>query len=452
MGFSQSILSPPRTIVGSFVAAILVGAVCLTMPWAAANGRSIGFINALFTATSAVCVTGLVVVDTGSKFSVAGQTVILALIQLGGLGIMTFSTFFLSLGGKKRVSLREKMLIQDALNYYDTGTLFQLIRNIFLFTFAFEAAGTLLLLPSMVQEVGWSRAPYYAIFHSISAFCNAGFGLFSDSLTRFRSDSLLNFTVILLIVAGGIGFPVLYQLWRGFWSSPKGKEDRMGLSFHTRIVLRTTFFLIVVVALLILFFERSGVLKGMSWDDRFWAVLFQSVTPRTAGFNTIPIAKLREPTLILLTLAMFVGASPGGTGGGIKTTTFVVVASSIWATIKERNQTVLFKRTISPKVISKAFAIFFLSLCLVVLYTIFILEIDRRFSITQVFFEVVSAFGTVGLSTGITPMLSSVSKFFLSLLMLAGRVGPLPLGLALAQAPSEPPPAIKYPEGKVMVG
>ena len=450
MGLSQAILSPPRVIVGSFVGAILVGAVCLTMPWAAANGHSVGFINALFTATSAVCVTGLVVVDTGTRFSLAGQLVILTLIQLGGLGIMTFSTFFLSLG-RRRVSLREKIVIQDALNYYDTETLFQLLRNIFLFTLVFEAVGALLLLPSMVQAVGWKKAPYYAVFHSISAFCNAGFGLFSDSLSRFRGDSLLNFTVIMLIVLGGIGFPVLYQLWRGFWSTGQEQRDRMGLSFHTKIVLRTTLFLIVSLALLILFFERSGILQGLSWNERFWAVLFQSVTPRTAGFNTIPIAKLREPTLVLLTLAMFIGASPGGTGGGIKTTTFVVVVSSIWATIKERNQTVLMKRTIPTKVISKAFAIFFLSLCLVVVYTIFLLEIDPRFSITQVFFEVVSAFGTVGLSTGITPLLSPVSKFFLSLLMLAGRVGPLTLVVALAHS-GELPPQIKYPEGKVMVG
>ena len=451
MGLSQSILSPPRTIVGSFVGAILAGAVCLVMPWATSDGHSIGFINALFTATSAVCVTGLIVADTGSRFSLAGQIVILTLIQLGGLGIMTFSTFFLSLGGKKRVSLREKMMIQDALNYYDTETLFQLIRNIFLFTMVFEAIGAVLLLPSMAHEVGWHNALYYAVFHSVSAFCNAGFGLFSDSLSRFRGDSLLNFTVVTLIVLGGIGFPVLYQLWRGFWKPGQVSKDRMGLSFHTKIVLRSTLFLIALVFLFIFFFERTGVLRGLSWNESFWVVFFQAVTPRTAGFNTIPIAKLREPTLILLTLAMFIGASPGGTGGGIKTTTFVVVSSSIWATIRERNQAVLFNRTLSPKVISKAFAIFFVSLCLVVFYTIFILEIDPRFSITQVFFEVVSAFGTVGLSTGITPMLSSASKLFLSILMLAGRVGPLTIVLALAHSSSSPP-EIRYPEGKVMVG
>ena len=435
---------------GSFVGAILIGAICLTMPWASSNGQSVGFINALFTATSAVCVTGLVVVDTGSRFSFAGQVVILTLIQLGGLGIMTFSTFFLSLGGKKRFSLRERMLIQDALNYYDTESLFQLIRNIFLFTMLFEAIGAMLLLPSMAQEVGWSRAPYYAVFHSISAFCNAGFGLFSDSLSRFVGDPLVNFTVMMLIVMGGIGFPVLHQLWRGFWRSGHG-EERVNLSFHTRIVIRATLFLIVSVALLILFFERHGILAHLTWNERFWAVLFQSVTPRTAGFNTVPINQLREPTLILLTLAMFIGASPGGTGGGIKTTTFVVVISSIWATIKESSHTVLMKRTIPSKVISKAFAIFFLSLCLVVVYTLLLLEIDPQFSITQVFFEVVSAFGTVGLSTGITPMLSPASKVLLSILMLAGRVGPLTIVLALAQA-GAPPPEIRYPEANVMVG
>jgi len=438
-------LSPPQIVVGSFLVVIILGTLFLTLPIATVDGKGLSFVNALFTATSATCVTGLIVVDTGKAFTLMGQLVILFLIQIGGLGVMTLSTFFLSLIGRK-ISLKGKIVVQDALNYYEMESLVELIRHILAFTFIIEFFGVLLLFSVFSSKFGLAKGLYCAIFHSISAFCNAGFSLFSNSLVSYQDNILVNFTMMALIFLGGIGFPVLYSLYS---LSSKKESGSLALKFQTQLVLTASFVLIVIGAAFFLAFEWHHSLVGFSFKRKLLIALFQAITPRTAGFNTINIGVLKDVTLLLLVVLMFIGASPGGTGGGIKTTTMAVVLFTIKAIVKREPEVGIFRRSVSWNVVSKAFAIFFLSLSLIIMVTLVILEIESL-PLSKVLFEVVSAFGTVGLSTGITPILSKSSKVILSIVMLIGRVGPLTLVLAMAGR--EAPPEVRHPEATVMVG
>ncbi len=442
-------LSPERIIVGSFVAAILVGTFFLMLPVSTVDGKGLSLVDAFFTATSATCVTGLIVVDTGSYLSRFGQLVVLLLIQCGGLGIMTLSTFFIVVLGK-RVSLRGKLILQDALNFYDMESLFDLLKHIILFTFVIEFFGFLLLFFDfrLSWHYPWGKAFYHAFFHSISAFCNAGFSLYSDSLSRFVGDYIVNFTVMGLIILGGLGFPVLYDLYRRVFRKD-GTESKHFLSYHTKVVVTVTGILIVVGTLMIFLFECSNTLKVLDFKEKILASLFQSVTPRTAGFNTIDIGAMREVSWLFIMVLMFIGASPGGTGGGIKTTTFVSVLMSVISIVRNREDVVLFKKRIPERVIKKSIAIFSLSLFIVVLGTTFICYFEN-IPLSKVMFEVFSAFGTVGLSTGITSSLHWFSKVMISLIMLTGRVGPLTAVVAMAEAGLAPP--IRYPEGEILVG
>ncbi len=438
-------MDPAKIVVGSFVAVIMLGTLLLTMPLATVDGRGLSVVNAIFTATSATCVTGLIVVDTGRTFTVFGQLVILALIQVGGLGVMTLSTFFLTMVGR-RLSLRGKMVVQDALNYYEMSSLLELVRYILIFTLVLELMGTLLLSVPFYHREGW-RGVYLAFFHAISAFCNAGFSLYSTSLVSYRGDAVVNFTVMGLIVLGGLGFPVLLDLYYRYLRF-KGRSRR--LKFQTRLVLIITSLLVVSGAVIIFFFEAPNLLAHLSWKEKFLASLFQAVTPRTAGFNTLNIGGLREVTLFFLMILMFIGASPGGTGGGIKTTTAAIVFYTIRAIIREEKEVNLLGKTVPSQVVSKAFAIFFLSMALLVTSILLLLIFEQSMPLIKLAFEAVSAFGTVGLSTGITSTLSVPSKVLISVVMLAGRVGPLTLVLAMAHR--ESPPEIRYPEAQVMVG
>lgn len=440
-------LTPARIIVGSFVLAILVGTFLLMLPAATVDGKGLSFVDALFTSTSATCVTGLVVVDTGTYLTRFGQLVVLTLIQAGGLGIMTLSAFFaVALG--MRMSLRGKLILQDALNFYNMDTLAELLRHIFLFTFIIESAGFFLLLMGFLSYgIPLSKALYSAFFHSISAFCNAGFSLYSDSLSRFANSALVNLTVCGLIVTGGIGFPVLYDLFCYFRGTARG--ERVQLSFHSKVVLATTAALIVSGALLIGLLEWGNTLAGLPFKGKVLASLFQSVTPRTAGFNTVDIGAMREVTWFVLIILMFIGASPGGTGGGIKTTTFLVVIMSVFATARNRRDAVIFKRRIPDHVVHKSVAVGVLAL-IFVLCGIFEVAVVEKKAFIKVAFEVVSAFGTVGLSTGITPSLHWQSKVLLSFIMLVGRVGPLTAVIAMAKEAERE--RIRYPEGEILVG
>lgn len=439
-------LTPPRVLVLGFAAVILLGALLLTRPVATVDGQGLSFLNALFTSTSAVCVTGLVVVDTGTTFTLFGQIVILSLIQIGGLGFMTFATFFAILLGK-RVTLKERMLLQEALNQNSLEGVVRLAKYVLLFSFVIEAVGALILAFRWSFDMGWSKAVYYGIFHAVSAFNNAGFDLFGEfsSLTRYVWDPIVNLTIMLLIILGGLGFFVLSDLY-----THKGKKKML----HTKLVLSMTGILITVGTILIFLVEFSnpktlGPLDPMS---KVLASLFQSVTARTAGFNTVDIAGMRSTSLLILISLMFIGASPGSTGGGIKTTSFASVSLYVISLFRGESGVTFKERSIASDIIQKAVAVIFMALALILLVT-GILTLTEKADFLTLLFEATSAFATVGLSAGLTPNLTDVGKLALSFTMFTGRVGPLTLIFALSHKRNGlQPNQIKYPEEKILIG
>ncbi len=427
----------------TFLMLILTGTGFLMLPAASVSGMSLSFVNALFTATSAVCVTGLAVVDTGTYFTFFGQMVIIILIQLGGLGIMTFATM-ISVAIGKKINLRERLLIQETLNQEGFSGVVRLALHVIKYTFLIEFIFGSILAIHLYPIYG-AKAFYMGYWHSISAFCNAGFDLFGnyDSLVNFRGDVIVNLSIMSLIILGGLGFIVLEDVL--------SKRNFKSLMSHSKIVLISTAVLIFAgtVALWLLEHNNIDTIANLSGLDQWMACMFQSVTSRTAGFNTLPIEKLTDSSLLFLIMLMFIGASPTSTGGGIKTTTFVVVLLTVWSLLHEKSDIVIFNRRISKKAVNKAFAIFILALFLILVVTLLISGIDN-IPVIQVLFEVVSAFGTVGLSVGITRDLSEISKLLLVLTMYAGRVGVLTFAMLLLQKPR--PEKIKYPEVKVIIG
>ncbi len=444
-------LSPSIILIASFAITILLGAAVLMAP-AMSDGAPLRPVDALFTATSAVCVTGLIVVDTGTQFSRAGETVILLLIQIGGLGIFTFSTFFmLILTGE--TSLRSRMVIMETMTHFPYRNLFRLLTNIVLFTLGAEALGALSLWLALRGEYGDGEGLYLAIFHSVSAFCNAGFSPWSTNLEAYSGSVPVCLTVMVLIVLGGLGFAVVTEV------GARLSRKRVGyrrVSLNTRVVLGTTGLLICAGAVLFWLLEIGNVLKGRPPLEHVLVPFFQSVTARTAGFNTVPIGSCTSATLLVLIGLMFIGASPGSVGGGVKTTTFTVYVAIILAHLRGRENPELCGRTIPKQVSSKALATIATAFALVIVSTVLVLVIegerlrsgDPQF--LDYLFEVVSAFGTVGLSTGVTPGLSPASKLVIIATMFAGRVGPL--GLALALFGQESAQRYKYPEENVMIG
>lgn len=441
---NKGIFTPTQVLALGFLVLILTGTILLSLPLAT-NGKKLSLLDALFTATSATCVTGLVVVDTGTYFSHFGQGVILFLIEIGGLGFMTFATMFAIFLGK-RITLKERILLQEALNQQSLEGIVRLAKSVLGLTFLIQMVGAFLLTIRFLPEMGLSKAAYYGVFHSISAFNNAGFDIFGNftSLTASVNDWFVNIVVIALIVLGGLGFLVLTEVYLD-----KGKR----ISLHSRIVLKTSAILIALGTISILFFEYSNpqTLGGLSGTYKLWAALFQSVTTRTAGFNTISLADMRETSLILVMLFMFIGASPGSTGGGIKTTTFVAVVLSVINTYRGKNQVVIGERTLPDEIIKKALAIVLTGVLWVIVVTA-VLTITEKASFIALLFETTSAFGTVGLSMGITPQLSSAGKVAIMLTMYAGRVGPLTLAFALAQKRKVSTVHVKYPEEKILIG
>lgn len=435
-------LNPAQTIVAGFATIILVGAVLLSLPISSAAGTSTPFLTALFTATSAVCVTGLVVVDTGTYYSLFGQLVILVLIQLGGLGYMTVATLMALIVGR-RIGLRERIVLQEAHNLYTVGGVVRFTRNVVLITAAIELVGALLLSLRFVPEMGLARGVYVGIFHSISAFNNAGFDVMGGfrSLTGYAHDLPVNLIVAALIITGGLGFIVLSDL----------AARRRRLSLHSRIVLTASGALIGLGVALIILLEYSNprTLEPLPPLQQLLAAFFQSVTPRTAGFNTIDIAHLREPTLMLLIALMFIGASPGGTGGGIKTTTFVAPMAVIISMLRGRTDPELFRRRLPPVVVYKAVTIALVAVAFVVTMST-ALSFVERIDFVQALFEVTSAFGTVGLSTGITPDLTAAGRLLIIATIFIGRVGLLTVAFALTRR--QQALNYRYPEERILVG
>ena len=438
------IMTPSRVLVLGFAVLILFGALLLTLPQATQDGLGLTFLNAAFTATSAVCVTGLVVVDTATTFTLFGQWIILILIQVGGLGFMTFATLFAMILGKK-ITLRERLLLQEALNQVSVEGIVRLTKSVLLISFVFEAIGTLILTLRWYSDFGWSKALYYGVFHSISAFNNAGFDLMGNfsSLTALVGDPVVNITIMLLFICGGLGFIVMADLL----------AHRKKFRLHTKIVLLVSGGLILLgtVIILIMEFANPNTLGPLPLETKVMAALFQSATSRTAGFNTLNIAGMYDTTLLSMIVLMFIGASPGGTGGGIKTTTFISIVLSVLSTYRSDPHVVIEGRTLPKDVIQKAWAVTTSALFLIFLI-ISILSHTENSDLMTVFFEVTSAFGTVGLSLGITPTLSDVGKMAIILTMFIGRLGPLTLAFVLSQKKSKQAAHLKYPDERIMIG
>jgi trk system potassium uptake protein TrkH len=441
---------PTNLLLLSFLAAIGAGTFVLMLPGATVDG-AIGFVDALFTATSAVCVTGLVVVDTGSCFTPFGQAVILVLIQIGGLGIMTISVALFQIIGK-RVVFQQRMAMQEVFAHTPREDIYQLIRAVLGFTFAIEALGATVLFFYWRGAGPWPEALFKAVFHSVSAFCNAGFALFADSLTDGRASVLLNLTVTALIIAGGLGFPVVFELYRRALGRAAGK-----VSLQTRSVLWTTAGLIVAGVVLIWISERS-LMAALGPGQGLLAALFQSVTCRTAGFNTLDIASLNTATLLFMMFLMLVGASPGSCGGGIKTTTLAVLAAFSWSRLKRYKCVNLFGKTVPEATVSKSVGVLVFSLVAIGLAVFLILLADpahgsrvegQRQFLTYLF-EAVSAFATVGLSMGVTPALTWHGKLVIIALMIIGRVGVPAFTYIIAGGGATR--GVQYAEENMMIG
>ncbi len=429
----------------SFLITILLGTFLLSLPIATVEGNNTTLTGALFTATSATCVTGLVVYETGTHFTKFGQVIILLLFQIGGLGIMTISTSFAILMGQK-LSLRGESIMQNVIEETNRFNMLRLIRNIVLVTLIFEAIGSILLYNVFrPQYTNTSNALFSAVFHSISSFCNAGFSLFSDSFMGYKGNWILNFTVMILIVFGGIGFSVLVDLKKNIIK----KFRPVRFSLHTKLILTVTIFLIILGFVLFFITEYNHSMAGYSMQERLLGSLFQSVTSRTAGFNTVDTSQFSNSSSLVSIFLMFIGASPGSTGGGIKTTSFAIIFLTVVAIVFGNKDVVVFKRKIHDNLIRRVLALIAISASLL-FFVILVLMMVEPFSFIHLAFEAFSAFGTVGLSMGVTPYLSDAGRMLIVILMYFGRVGPLTLIFALSKTKMQD--GFSYAEEKVSVG
>jgi trk system potassium uptake protein TrkH len=425
---------------------IIIGALLLSLPVASSRGQSTDLLTSLFTSTSAVCVTGLVVVDTGTYWSVFGHIVILLLIQIGGLGFMTMSTFIALLLGK-RIGLRERLIIKEALNEFSIQGMVKLMKNILIMTVAVEAVGAVLLSIRFIPVYGFVKGIYFGTFHAVSAFCNAGFDLIGGyrNLTPFVGDAVLNLSIMTLIIIGGLGFAVNLDIFK----NRRWKR----LSLHSKLVVAITLFLIVAGFIFFYGVEYNNpmTLGALSPTEKILAAFFQSVTCRTAGFYTIPTGELTDASKLMSIILMFIGASPASTGSGVKTTTFAILIIAVLSVIRGREDIQLFKRRIPNHLVFRALAIVIISICIILAVTM-VLSLRENFKYIDLQFEAVSAFAPVGLSTGITPYLSSIGKAFIIVTMFIGRLGPLTMAFALARKHKGGKSGIRYPEDKVLVG
>lgn len=442
----RSHLTQTQFIAYGFIGIILVGAVFLMLPISSRTGETGNFIDCLFTATSASCVTGLVVYDTWTHWSLFGQIVILCLIQIGGLGFITIGVF-LSIVLRRKIGLKERGLMQESVNTLQIGGVVKLARKIIIGTAVFEGTGALILAIRFIPEVGILRGIYYGIFHSVSAFCNGGFDLLGwqgeySSLVNYYDDWTVNLVIMLLIVIGGLGFIVWDDL-----SRHKLKVRQYML--HTKIVLITTFVLIFGSAFLFYLFEKDHLLVGMNTSGQILTSLFSSVTARTAGFNTTDTAALTDASKLLTMILMFIGGSPGSTAGGVKTTTIVVMYLYLWSNIQRTYGVNAFGRRLEEDAINRASAIFMINITLSLGVAVFIMA-TQQFAMSDVLFETFSAIGTVGMTTGITRALSPLSRLLVAFLMYCGRVGSLSFALSFTQ--NKRVAHVKQPMERITIG
>jgi len=442
--------SPARIFVLSFAGVIITGAILLWFPFSATKGN-LRFVDALFTSTSGVCVTGLVVVDVGKDLSTLGQVITIFLFQIGGLGIITFSTVFFVLMGRG-ISFKGRDIVQSTFLHTPRRDFIVIAKAVLVFTFIIESLGTLLLFIRFSNDFPIGTALYHAVYNAISAFNNCGYSLFSDNLMGYQGDPIVNLTIMGLIVLGGIGFIVQYEVL----SKLRGIQKK--LSVHSKIVIITTSVLILSGAILFYVFERNHIIKDVPVQNKILASFFQSVTPRTAGFNTVDIGLLTNATILLMIVLMFIGASPGSTGGGVKTTSAALLVMMIWNRLKGNEKVNIFNRTVPMEIMSRTISIIFASAFSVAIITSVLLifgegklpQTESRHFFVEYLFDTVSAFGTVGLSMGITPKLNDLQKYALILMMFVGRVGPLTLAFSLSRSTGGK--GLTYAEEGVMVG
>lgn len=435
-----------RIIAMGFLIVILVGAVILMLPISSRSGEWTSPLSALFTATSATCVTGLIVVDTYQHWSVFGQVIILVMIQIGGLGFITLGVLF-SIFLKQRIGLEKRNLIQESVSAMHLSGAVKLVKNIVKGTLVMEGIGAVLLSSRFIPRMGIIEGIYNGVFHSVSAFCNAGFDLMGkyeeySSLTMYYDDVVVNITIMALIVLGGLGFIV--------WEEIKTNKLRFRkYSLHSRLVLVMTTILIFGGAVLYWLFERNNLMQGMNLYEKSITSLFASVTARTAGFNTLDLEGMTQASKLLTAILMFIGGSPGSTAGGVKTTTLLVMIVYIWSNLRNASGCNIFGRRISDEDIKKSSMVFGLNLFLAVVVLVFI-SASQEFVIEDLMLEVFSAIGTVGLSTGITRQLNIFSRILIIILMYCGRIGSMTFALSFTYKGESAP--VLYPEERINVG
>lgn len=426
-----------------FIILIVIGSVILSLPSSSTTGEATNFLDAAFTATSAVCVTGLVTLDTSTHWNVFGQTVIIILIQIGGLGFMSFATL-IAIFLRRKISLKSRLVMQEAMNTFSIQGLVKMVIYIFGFTFAVEILGAILLSTQFIPQYGFSTGIFYSIFHSISAFCNAGFDLFGTSLVTYNQNVFVILVISAIIIVGGLGFAV----WLDFYKFKNMKK----ITIHSKFVILVTTVLIFGGTILMFIFEykNPNTIGNMMFKDKLLNSFFSSVTTRTAGFNSISINDMSNASKFLNISLMFIGGSPGSTAGGLKTTTIGIVVLTVISVIRGREDTELFGRRFTKSLVYKAFTLLFIGMGLVIIVTMMLSYTEKGVSFMDLLYETTSAFGTAGLSTGLTPKLSNVGKILIMLMMYFGRVGPLTVVLALARKRKKS--GYKYPEGKILIG
>ena len=441
----KSKLNEVQVLAIGFALVILIGGIILSLPISSVDGTYTSFLDSLFTSTSAVCVTGLVTVDTGTHWNNFGKIVIMLLIETGGLGFMSLTIFIAILLGKK-ITLKDRLIMQEAMNTFNIQGLVKMVQYVLGFTFIVQVSGAILLATQFIPQFGWKTGMFYSIFHSVSAFCNAGFDLFGnyDSLVNYSSNAVVLLTIGGLIIIGGLGFTVSLEIFN--------YRKARRLSTHSKMVIFITLFLIIFGAIFIFLVEYKNpvTLANMNFRDKVLNAFFASVTPRTAGFNSISTDGMTMAGKLMTIILMFIGGASGSTAGGLKVTTFGVLAFTLISALKGRDDTEAFGRRFSKETVYKAFTLLCISMMLVLTTTIIltITEPDKLF--INLLYEATSAFATVGLTAGVTQSIGSISKVVLIITMYLGRVGALTVILAVINKKKRN--RIKYPEAKILIG
>lgn len=440
-------MTQTRTIAAGFFLIIVIGTILLMLPISVKDGQPVSFLDCLFTSTSATCVTGLVVADTWQHWTIFGQVVILLLIQTGGMGFMTVGVAF-AIVLRRKISIRQRGILMSSMNIERMGGIVRLAKKVAAGVLVVEGVGALLLAVRFIPQFGFARGMYYSIFHSISAFCNAGIDLMGyegaySSLTSYADDWLVSLTICALIIVGGIGFFVWDDIMVNKWHVKKYR-------LHTKIVISSTAVLIIGGTFFIWLFERNGLMKGMPAGETFLTSLFCAVTARTAGFNTIDMTQLSAAGRLLTELLMFIGGSPGSTAGGIKTVTVVVLGVYVWSNLRGQGQCNIFRRRIDDESIKKASNVLCISLVLAVAAVITICAVQPGLSVSDIMFEVISALGTAGMSTGVTRQMCGMSRIIMIILMYCGRLGGMSFAMTFTESRKKVP--VRLPSERLMIG